>query len=345
MFMRKAIILAAKGKGNVSPNPMVGCIIVKKNKIIGAGYHKIFGGPHAEIEALKDCASPAGSDMYVNLEPCCHYNKKTVPCVPEIIKSGIKRIFVAMKDPNPNVNGRGLSQLRRSGIQCCIGHLGNEAERLNETYIKYVTTNMPFVTLKTAYSFDLKTHAYTGDSRWISSVDSREYVHKMRTDSDGVLVGIKTVLCDDPALTSHGAGKNPVRIVLDTHLRIPLSAKILDDKSKTVVATSFISDHKKKRVLENMGIIILELPLKNKKLDLKRLLSKLAELNISSILVEGGEEVTKSFMEEKLFDRRVIFICPLIIGRAKKIKDSAAIKQISVINSGRDIMLQGDIDV
>src|SRR3989339_670122 len=200
-YMQLALKLAKKGVGKVSPNPQVGCVIVRNNKIIATGYHKHFGGSHAEIDALNNCKNPEGATMYVNLEPCCHYNKKTPPCVPEIIKLGIKKVVVAMKDPNPLVSGKGIKQLRVNNVKVEIGILEEEAEKLNETYIKYITKKIPFVILKLAFSIDGKTKTFTGDSKWISSESSRKIVHKLRSITDAILVGSNTVLVDNPSLT------------------------------------------------------------------------------------------------------------------------------------------------
>jgi len=343
--MKLAIELAEKGKGKVSPNPMVGCVIVKNKKIIGTGYHKIFGGHHAEIEALKSCKNAAGAAMYVNLEPCCHYNKKTSPCVPEIIESGIKKVVIAAKDPNIEVNGRGIKHLRASGIECVTGVMEKEALKLNEIYVKYAIKKMPFVILKMAYSMDGKTAALSGDSNWISSKESRRCVHKLRSEVDAVLVGINTVLRDNPHLTSHGCGRNPKRIILDTNLKMPLSANVLNKEAKTIIVTSKKMSASKVIKLEKTGIKIVRCSSADGKIDLKKLLLELAGLEISSVLVEGGQAVAESFLKNRFVDKIMFFICPKIINGFSKMGDAIAVKDVIMTESGVDVLLEGYPDV
>ncbi|MFH1541179.1 MAG: bifunctional diaminohydroxyphosphoribosylaminopyrimidine deaminase/5-amino-6-(5-phosphoribosylamino)uracil reductase RibD [Elusimicrobiota bacterium] len=360
-YMQLAIKLAKKGAGKASPNPMVGCVIVKDGKIISKGYHKYFGGHHAEVEALKKCLSnnnslrgdvsmadrpsliTKGATMYVNLEPCCHYNKKTPPCIPQIINSGIKKIVIALKDPNEFVSGKGIKQLQKNNVKCEIGILEDEAKKLNEVYIKYIKTKTPFVILKMAYSLDGKTKTKTGDSKWISSEKSRRIVHKVRTNVDAVLVGIGTVLKDNPCLTLHGTGKNPTRIVLDDKLKTPFDSNILNAEAKTIIATSKNSDKNKKEKLKKMGIGIIELPSKNNFLDIKKLLSKLGEIEISSLLVEGGETIAQSFLREKLVDKIMFFICPIIINDYPKIKKAIKLKNVSLAKVDGDFLFESPI--
>ncbi len=344
-FMQLVIKLAKKGQGKVSPNPMVGCVIVKNGKILSTGYHKYFGGPHAEVEALKKCKNPKDATMYVNLEPCCHYNKKTPPCVPQIINSGIKKVVIATKDPNPAVGGKGIRQLKVKGVKCKVSVMEKEAKKLNETYIKYIKTKTPFVILKMAYSLDGKTKTESGDSKWLSSEKSRETVHQLRSRTDAILVGINTVLKDNPKLTSHGKGKNPVRVILDTGLKIPFSTNVLNGKSKTIIATSINSNRVKKEKLKKMGIGIIELPLKNNFLDIKKLLVKLGKMSISSLIVEGGETVAKSFLKEKLVDKIMFFICPKIINSTEYVKNAADVKNISVEKIEEDFLFEGYLNV
>ncbi|MDO8734311.1 MAG: bifunctional diaminohydroxyphosphoribosylaminopyrimidine deaminase/5-amino-6-(5-phosphoribosylamino)uracil reductase RibD [Elusimicrobiota bacterium] len=359
-YMQLAIELAKKGAGKVSPNPMVGCVIVKNGKILSTGYHRYFGGYHAEIEALKKCLpdgktgkNPKGATMYVTLEPCCHYNKKTPPCVPQIINSGIKKVIIATKDPNPAVSGKAILQLNKNNVSCKVGILEYEAKKLNESYIKYIKTKTPFVILKMAYSLDGKTKTKTGDSKWISSEKSRETVHQLRSRTDAVLVGINTVLKDNPKLTSHEFGKNPVRVILDTMLKIPFSTNVLNGKSKTIIATSKNSDKTKKEKLKKMGIFIIELPLKklvprlsrDNFLDIKKLLVELGKTGISSLLVEGGETTAQSFLREKLVDKIMFFVCPKIINGMKYIKNAEVVKNISVRKIEKDFLFEGYLNV
>ena len=352
-YMQLAIKLAERGIGKVSPNPMVGCVIVKNGRILSTGYHRYFGGHHAEVEALKKCKNPKGAIMYVNLEPCCHYNKKTPPCVPQIINSGIKKVVIAAKDPNPAVSGKAILQLNKNNVLCEVGILSEAAKKLNESYIKYIKTKRPYVILKTAYSLDGKTKTKTGDSKWISSEKSRETVHKLRSRTDAILVGINTVLKDNPELTSHGKGKNPVRVILDTKLKIPFGTNVLNDDSKTIIATSKNSDKTKKEKLKKMGIEIIELPLKKivpmlsgtNFLDIKKLLIELGKKGISSLLVEGGETTAQSFLMEKLVDKIMFFVCPKIINGMKYIKNAAIVKNISVRKIEKDFLFEGYLNV
>lgn len=340
-YMQLVIKLAQKGAGKVSPNPMVGCVIVKNGKIISTGYHSYFGGHHAEVEALKKCANPKGATMYVNLEPCCHHNKKTPPCVPQIINSGIKKVVIATKDPNPAVSGKGIKQLKTNGIKCKVGILKDETKKLNETYLKYIAKKMPFVILKLAYSLDGKTKTETGDSKWISSDNSRTFVHKLRSQVDAVLVGINTVLKDNPQLTSHGQGKNPIRIILDTNLKIQFITNVLNCEAQTIIATSKNLDKNKKEKLEKIGVVLLELPTKNNFLDIRKLLKELGKIGISSVLVEGGETVAQSFLREKLVNKIIFFYAPKIIGTSKNMKNVFIVKKLSVKKFKDDFLFEG----
>ncbi len=323
-FMSITINLAKKGTGKVSPNPLVGCIIVKNNKIISRGYHSFFGGPHAEIIALKNIPlhinknSLSKAILYVNLEPCCHYNKKTPPCVPEIIKSGIKKVVIAMKDPNPEVNGKGIKDLKKAGINCKLGVLQKEAKELNRFYIKYITKKLPYVIMKWAMSIDGKIATKTGDSKWISSQESRDYVHKLRTQVDAILVGVNTILKDDPYLTSHNKGRNPIKIVIDPYLKIPKTARILSSDSRTIIICAQSNKEKSKKILEKMSknnIEFLYFKLdKNNKINFKEILEVLAKMNISSILIEGGGTTNALALNSNCVDEILAFISPKIIG-------------------------------
>lgn len=318
--MKRAIKLAKRTMGRTSPNPLVGAVVVKDGKIISQGYHKRAGMPHAEIEALKAAGERArGADLYVNLEPCNHFGR-TPPCTQAIIEAGVSRVFIGMPDPNPNVKGGGIEYLKAHGIKVEVGILEDECRRLNEVFIKYVTSGMPFTILKLAASLDGKIALANGESKWITNEKSRKFAHRLRNRVDAVLVGIGTVLKDDPRLTARLIGaKNPIRIVLDTYLRIPLSAKVLnpDLPAKTFIATgpevSEVSKDKIKKI-EEKGAYVMEIGLKNDLMDLKELLWKLAEREITSILIEGGSSVATSFLKEKLVDKFYFFYAPKIIG-------------------------------
>lgn len=341
--MKRALTLAKEGEGKVNPNPLVGAVVVKEGKIIGEGYHKEFGGPHAEVFALEEAGHKAkGADLYINLEPCVSYpKKKTPPCVERIIKSGIKRVFIAMRDPHPKIRGRGIKALKEAGIKVKEGILTEEAKKLNEIYIKYITTGKPFVLLKMAMTADGKIASKVGDSRWISSKKSRQIVHKLRGKFKAVLVGINTVLQDDPQLTLRDAkGRNPLRIILDSKGKIPLSAKVLNQKTaKTVIATAEISKAKEEK-LRQLGVEIWRLGENKGRISLKSLIERLAKEGIDSLMIEGGATVAYSFIEEGLVDKVIFFIAPKIIGGEaptpvggvglEKIKEAFWIREVSV---------------
>jgi diaminohydroxyphosphoribosylaminopyrimidine deaminase / 5-amino-6-(5-phosphoribosylamino)uracil reductase len=328
-YMKLAFSEAIKGNGKVSPNPMVGAVIVKNNKIIGKGYHKIFGGNHAEINALKNCTqSPIGASLYINLEPCCHFGK-TPPCTKAIIKSGIKKVVISNIDPNTIVSGKGILELKKAGIKIILGILENEGKILNEKYFKYIKTKIPFVTLKAAITIDGKIYSKDFKEKYISCKESRKTVHKLRSENQAVLVGINTILMDNPHLGLRLIkGKEPVRIILDTNLKIPENSNVLRD-SRVIIFTK-ISKSKKKSELEKKGISILTL----KTLTIKNILKELGKIGIASVLVEGGAKVFSSFIKENLADKYVFFITPYFFGEKKSLSVfdyfSSIIKQIKI---------------
>lgn len=342
-FMKIALELAKKGKGKVSPNPFVGCVIVKNNKIISKGFHQFFGGPHAEISALKnlpenlDKKTLSKATLYINLEPCCHYNKKTPPCVPEIIKSGIKKLVIAMKDPNPEVNGKGIKELQDAGIKCRVGILKNQAEELNKFYIKWITKKLPYVIMKWAMSIDGKIATKTGNSKWISSTESRKYVYELRSEMDAVLVGIKTILKDNPYLTSHGHGKNPIRVIIDPHLKISKNANVFSKDAKTIIICSERNKEKSERILEeiskdneNVEFLYFELD-RGGKINFKEIFQTLGKRNISSLLIEGGGTTNSLALKSGCIDEILVFLSPKIVGGEKAITpvEGSGIEKIS----------------
>jgi diaminohydroxyphosphoribosylaminopyrimidine deaminase / 5-amino-6-(5-phosphoribosylamino)uracil reductase len=320
-YMEMALTLAKKGEGYTSPNPMVGAVVVKNGNIVGKGYHHFYGGPHAEVYALDDAGNMAdGADIYVNLEPCSHYGK-TPPCVLKIIQSGIKRVIIGMEDPNPLVSGRGIKMLQDEGIEVIVGVLEKKSRDLNEVFIKHMKSEFPFVKLKIAQTLDGFIATKNGDSKWITNEKSRLYGHKLRHGVDAILVGINTVLKDNPALTTRlpgNKGKDSIRIVLDTRLSISPEARIINQKSeaKTIIVTSNDIDTEKKEILmKKDNVEILSLDLNNKDLiPLKELLKILHKREISSILVEGGSYVNSSFLKEGLVDKIYTFIAPCVLG-------------------------------
>lgn len=323
-YMRLAIELAKRAEGRTSPNPIVGAVIAKNGKIVGRGYHKRAGLPHAEVNAIRQAGRRAkGATLYVSLEPCDHFGR-TPPCTDAIIKSGIRRAVIAMKDPNPVNNGRGIKKLKRHGIKTVLGVLKSEAMSINKPYIKFVTKGLPYITVKVAQSLDGKIAAKTGDSRWISSEDSRRYVHELRAKADAVMVGAGTVLKDDPLLLSRvSGGRQPMRIVVAGKRKIPSSARIFTaaDKSPVVIVNS-----------------------PEEALRLK---------DVTNILVEGGGGLIASLIEKDLVDRFLIFIAPKIIGGisaktavegsgVRSIKDAMDFKIVSVRRFRKDVLIEAE---
>jgi len=315
--MREALALAKSAEGRTSPDPMVGAVLVKGGRIISMGYHGEVATPHAEAWAIQKAGEETkGSVLYLNLEPCAHYGNNP-PCVELILKAGIKEVVAAMKDPNPLVNGRGFAYLKKQGIKVRVGLLEEEAKKLNEVFIKYITTKLPFVVLKTAVTLDGKIATRTGASRWVASADSLRYAHHLRNIYDAILVGVRTVLIDDPKLNVRRVKKikDPIRIVLDAYARTPLEAQVLNSfGGKTIVVVSPQAPAKRVKALEKKGAEILTIPAKAGHINLRPLLKKLGERKITSLLVEGGGEVNASFLEEGLVDKALFFIAPKIFG-------------------------------
>lgn len=356
-YMRKALDLAAKGAGFVNPNPMVGCVIVKNGKIIGEGYHKLYGGNHAEIEALNSVTDdPKGSTMYVTLEPCSHYGK-TPPCVDTIIKRGIKKVFVAMLDPNPLVAGKGINRLEENSIEVVTGILQDEAMKLNEIFIKYITTKLPFCLMKSAMSLDGKIATKFSDSQWITCNASRMHVHNLRHKYAAIMVGISTVLVDNPLLTVRIKGfngKNPIRIIVDSKCRIPLDANVVKKTSnaRTIIATTNQADPEKIKLLKDKNVEVLILPTKDTKVDLNALMKKLGELGIDSVFLEGGGTLNYSALDEGVIDKVNFFIAPKIIGGnlsktpvegdgVPLVKYAFSVNDMTTQKFGQDIMIEG----
>jgi diaminohydroxyphosphoribosylaminopyrimidine deaminase/5-amino-6-(5-phosphoribosylamino)uracil reductase len=321
-YMRIALELAARGIGSVEPNPVVGAIIVKRNQVIGSGWHKKFGGPHAEINALADCkkqgANPKGATMFVTLEPCCHFGK-TGPCADALIAAKLKKVAVATIDPSKHANGKGIRQLRKAGIKVEAGMCEAEARVLNAPFMKFASTGKTWVTLKWAQSIDGKLAWAKTDAkhRWISCEESRKDAHKLRRQVGAILVGINTVLKDNPLLTPRPAlGKKPLRIVLDNHLRIPLNCKLLKtakDVPLLIVtrAATLRTKAKKVKQIVGRGAEILACPASQ--LNLKVLLAQLAKRGIQRLLVEGGPTVIGSFLKANIADEVVIYVAPKIL--------------------------------
>jgi len=316
--MREAIKLARKSGGRTRPNPQVGAVVVKGGKIVGKGCHKKAGLPHAENEAINDAKNLAkNSQLYVTLEPCVHFGR-TPPCVDAIIKSGIKNVYVGTLDPNPIINGKGVEKLRAAGIYVECGILEEECRALNEGYNMWVSQNRPFVTLKIAATLDRNVADFNFKSKWITGEDARKIVHKLRAASDAVLVGIGTVLIDDPLLTARGVKTpkgQPMRIVLDDRLKISEGAKILGRAAKTLIVTSKKNFDEKKKARLNQCTEIIHISEKGGFLDMRKLLNELKKREIQSLLVEGGATIFSNFIKEGLWDRLYLFVAPKILGR------------------------------
>ena len=346
--------LARKAAGRTSPNPQVGAVIVRRGKIIGTGYHRFAGGDHAEIAALKRAGARArGATLYITLEPCSHQGR-TPPCAGALIRAGIKEVVCGTKDPNPRVAGRGLQQLRRAGIEVRLGALEEECRALIEAFAKYITLRVPFVILKLAVTLDGRIAAASGDARWISGDQSRNTVHRLRNEVDAVIVGLGTVAADDPLLTCRiDGGRNPSRVVLDSRLRMPLSAKVLhlSDAGKTIVATGKNASPGKIRSLEALGVQVLRLPLKGKQVSWAALLKALALQGIVSVMIEGGGAVAASALQEKVVDKILFFYAPKILGGDgrpmiealgfHRVKEAIAVKDLEFTRSGKDLLVSG----
>jgi diaminohydroxyphosphoribosylaminopyrimidine deaminase/5-amino-6-(5-phosphoribosylamino)uracil reductase len=332
-YMLQAIRLARRGLGKVSPNPMVGAVIVRSGHVIGRGYHHNFGGDHAEIDALKRAEEEvSGSTLYVTLEPCRHQGK-TPPCTDAIIKSKIARVVIGMLDPFPEMRGKSVDLLNRHGIKTKVGVLEDECRALNEVYLKYITTGLPFVTVKFAQTLDARIATAKGESRWISSPESLKLAHKLRARHDAVLAGVGTVLKDNPELTVRLVrGRNPTRVILDSKLRVPFDAKVLANQkaARTLVAATPAADKARLDALGKMGIEVLTIPPDaTGRVDLKELLKTLAQRQVSSVLVEGGAETITSFLRIGLVDEVIAIIAPKIMGKGTETVGELNITDVS----------------
>jgi diaminohydroxyphosphoribosylaminopyrimidine deaminase/5-amino-6-(5-phosphoribosylamino)uracil reductase len=315
-YMKRALSLARKGLGRTSPNPAVGCVIVKDGTVVGEGWHRKAGTPHAEIHALAMAGTAAqGADVYVTLEPCCHTGK-TPPCSQALIRAGVRRVVAGMRDPNPHVNGGGLNELERAGIMTSCGVLEAACRELNLPFTKQITTGMPYVTYKCAMTLDGKIASVTGESRWISCEESRTFVHRMRSHSDAVMVGVDTILADDPQLTvRHVRGRNPLRIIVDSTLRTPISVEILNGRlaRKTIIATTETNHRVHKRYLDT-GATVLVCRSHGGRVDLVDLWHQLGARGVQSILLEGGSRLAGDALVRGLIDECIFFYAPKVIG-------------------------------
>lgn len=358
-MMRRALKLAERGTGFTNPNPLVGAVIVKDGRIIGEGWHRLYGSDHAEVDAFRNATEDVGgADMYVTLEPCSHYGK-TPPCARAIVEKGIKRVFIGLTDPNPLVSGRGIQMLRDNGIHVESGFLEDEGRRLNEIFLKYITTGLPFCIMKTAMTLDGKIATATGDSKWITGELSRKHVHDLRHKVSGIMAGIGTIMADDPMLTTRldgKEGKDPVRIIIDSSARIPLDAKVLnlDSKAGTIIAATEKADKDKLRALKAKGAEVIVTPLKDNGVDLDFLMRELGTRKIDSVLLEGGGRVNYAALKSGIVDKVNVFIAPKLIGGEdartpvegegiRQMKDAILLCKTEYHKFGDDIMIEGYI--
>jgi diaminohydroxyphosphoribosylaminopyrimidine deaminase/5-amino-6-(5-phosphoribosylamino)uracil reductase len=362
-FMARALRLAARGRGRVSPNPMVGALVVAGGRIVGQGWHRRPGEPHAEVLALRAAGPRArGATLYVTLEPCCHEGKRTPPCVPTILASGVRRVVVAMRDPNPLVSGRGLARLRRAGLAVSLGCRREEAERLNLWYGHRMRTGRPYVILKAAMTLDGKIATASGESRWITGEAARRDVHRLRARVDAILVGVNTVLRDDPRLTVRPAGdrvaardRHPLRVVLDSRLRIPPAARVLahgPGRAGVLVVTTRHAPARRRAALERRGGEVLVLPAKARRVPLRACLEALGRRGVTSLLVEGGGEVHASFLREGLADEVRLYVAPRLLGGTdavgllggrspRRLADAVPLATLRVGKVGHDLLIEG----
>lgn len=356
-YMKIALDLAKLGKGKVNPNPLVGAVIVKDKKIIAKGYHEKYGEDHAEVNAFKNAKENlAGATMYVTLEPCSHYGK-TPPCVDKIIDNKISRVVIGMMDPNKLVLGQGIKKLQDAGIEVEVGVLEEECKKLNEVFIKYIKNEKPFVVLKAAMSLDGKISTASGESKWITGNKSRSEVHKLRNDLSAIMVGVDTVIIDNPYLTCRIVdGRNPIRIIIDSKLRIPKDSNVLENTNdiKTIIATTEKAPKEKIDYLENLGVWVIKTKSTDEKVNLKELMIKLGELKIDSILLEGGSTLNYSALEVGIVDKVLVYIAPKIIGGVnsktpvggngiEQLKDAFKIKDLNISMVSEDVLIQGYI--
>ncbi len=356
-YMQRAFELAEKGRGFVNPNPLVGAVIVRNGTIIGEGYHAEYGGPHAEVNAIRDAGDCRHATMHVTLEPCSHHGK-TPPCTDAIIDAGIEKVIIASKDPNPEVAGSGVEKLRNAGIEVEADVDDARNRELNAFFFHYIKKGTPFVMLKTAMSADGKIATRTGDSKWITNAASRQFAHELRHRAMAIMVGAGTVLADDPRLTSRIEGRetaHPVRIILDRRGDIGPSTKIFSDDAETIIVTSRASKERMESY-ERAGAEVLHMPEKDGAIDLSALMRTLGARGIDSVLLEGGSRLNESALRAGIVHRAYVFIAPKFIGGKRaptpldgtgvaSVKDACALKRKSIDTFEGDVLITYDIEV
>ena len=358
-WMQRALDLAHKGWGTTNPNPLVGAVVVNNGRVVGEGYHERAGEAHAEVMALQQAGEYAkDADMYVTLEPCCHCGR-TPPCTQAIVRSGIRKVFVAMKDPNPRVAGGGIGQLKAHGIEVETGILEKEAESLNEIFVHYISNQTPYMIYKAAMSLDGKTAAVGGHSQWITGETARKHVHEFRHRVSAVMVGIETVLKDDPLLTVRHIDSvtfQPYRIVADSKGRIPLDAKMVTDQwaHRTIIATTEKMSHTKEQQLKELGVVVIRTDLLNNRVHLVQLMKMLGKMEIDSILLEGGSALAADALKLNLINRVMFYIAPKLIGGSHapgvlagdgiiSVNDSKMVREMKTMQLGEDLLITGKI--
>lgn len=362
--MTLALRLAAKGQGKTSPNPMVGALVVSNGRVIGQGYHHGPGHPHAEILALRQAGRQAkGATLYVTLEPCSHLKKRTPPCAPVVLQFGVRRVVVAMVDPNPSVKGKSIAQLRRAGLRVTVGIGRHEAQKLNRAYCHWIRTKRPYVILKAGMTLDGKIATATGESQWITGPEARKDVHRLRSQVDGVLVGVGTILKDNPSLAARvGVSLNklftrqPLRIVVDSRLRTPPAAKVLSQQAqaKTVIATTVRASGARTRVLSRRGIDVVTIPATKGQVSLSALFALLGGLGLTSVLIEGGSRINAAALRAKLVNHVVLYVAPMLMGGQdakavigargpERLAQALSLRHVSVRRLGKDLVVEGDL--
>lgn len=354
-YMRQVLALARQGEGKVSPNPMVGCIVVKDGEIIATGCHEQYGGYHAERNALLRCKEdPEGAELYVNLEPCCHYGK-TPPCTEIIIEKKISKVYVGCLDPNPKVAGKGIKILQEHGILVETGILGQECRALNEVFFHYMETKLPFLAMKYAMTLDGKIAAYTGASQWITGEEARAHVQKQRSRYRAIMAGVGTVLADDPLLTCRiPGGRQPVRVICDSRLRTPLTAKIVATAKEYPTIFAVCEGTPGQEAYKAAGCRVWELPERGGHLDLTALMEKLGLEEIDSVLLEGGGTLNWTALESGLVNRVQAYIAPKLFGgkdartpvegQGVPLPDAAVrLKDYMLTRLGEDVLLEGEV--
>jgi diaminohydroxyphosphoribosylaminopyrimidine deaminase/5-amino-6-(5-phosphoribosylamino)uracil reductase len=334
LFMRRALELAKRGGKKTRPNPRVGCVLVKDGKIIAEAWHKKFGGPHAEALALKKAGPKAyGASAYITLEPCVSFpGKKTPSCAEALISAKVKKVFIASRDPNPHISGRGIKLLKKNGILVQTGLL-EECEKINRGFFWRQRHQRPYVILKLALSLDGKAFTAGGNSQWITDKPARRAAHILRSRCDAILVGIETVIKDDPSLTAHGTGSNPLRVILDTDLRIPKTARVLGAQARTLIFTA-----SQKNIT---GIEVVRVSQSKGRLNIKEVLRELAERGVGTLLVEGGPTVCAAFLKENLAEEAYFFIAPKFLAGTSNPNAAPQLTNVSLKRLGRDFLFQG----